>query len=766
MFWSRIARTSSKRSAQQGIAIQLNVAAKIWLAIGIFLLGFVFCTALEQIQGRNTEQRLRDTSAGLFPAALRSQEAEAAFQSAVRGFSDAVVIQDAVGLDRAMDDGRHVVDHLRAVAAIQALPDGQAEEARRLAISAAEFLGQANGTYARVVGHPVNMTAEVQESMRELAARTSVLNDALKQLKLRVSRALQDNLEALQIRSERNRGLALIVFLTTLLVASVLVNLTIRHAITIPLLRAEADLHKSKEAAEAASRAKSEFLANMSHEIRTPMNGILGMAELAMSATGAEQQEYLAVVRSSGESLLGILNDILDYSKIEAGKITLDPVPFDLVDVVSASLKTLALSAHKKGLDLVLDIDLETPRHIVADPMRLRQVLLNLVGNAIKFTESGEVVVRVRRDAPAESAQMLSFAVRDTGMGIPPEKQGKLFQAFEQGDSSTTRQYGGTGLGLAISARIVQLMGGRIWMNSTPGVGTTFHFTVAFEQAGRDSRCLPMEPESLHGVRVLIIDKHPERRRILEAMTRCWRMEVETAESGPAGLARLEEAAGRRAFRVLVLDGNTAPVDWFAAFQRAHPDPAGRCGLILLVTADSTCADSTSPQDLSTQTRLVKPIRPDDLLAAICAILGETQGLPHAVAPLAAIQPRSLRLRILVAEDSPVNQKLASAMLGKMGHSVAIAVNGFDAVAKWREGSLDLILMDIQMPELDGYEAARRIRSLEQASCHIPIIAMTAHAMAGDRDRCLAAGMDDHIAKPVNSKELERVILSTLYSLR
>ena len=631
--WKRFFRVSSRPKASDGgIAGRLKVEVRIWLAISIFVMGFVFYVALAQVQGRSAEDHLGTVAQALFPASFQSQCAETSFQRALKGFSDAVMTQDARGLERAGGEGREAVDCLRAVARLPGIPRPWAGEAERLASSIGQFLRAALDAYGAVVREPENLSLEAQRSMYQLAARTAGLKTALQKLRSGISKALEDNLEMLQARSRANRSLGVIVFLTTLLLATILVRLAIRRGITLPLLRAEAELRQAREVAEAASRAKGEFLANMSHEIRTPMNGILGMAELARSAHGAEQQEYLSLLQSSGESLLVIIDDILDYSKIEAGKIALDPVAFDLADLVSGTLKTLTPLAHKKSLDLTMQVLPGTPRRIIADPVRLRQVLVNLAGNAIKFTEAGEVAFSVGPGS-LDGPPSLSFAVRDTGIGIPPEKQGKLFQAFEQADSSTTRRYGGTGLGLAISAKMVRLMGGRIWLESTPGKGSTFCFTIA---------CQPAEGD---------------------------------ASGAPASLATLCEAV--------------------------HG-------------------------------------------------IQETPG----TAP-----PAARSLRILVAEDNPVNQKVAAAMLGKLGHSVLLAHNGVDAVEKWRQESFDLVLMDVQMPQLDGFGAAQEIRRQEQRTKnHTVIVAMTAHALTGDRERCLAAGMDDYISKPVNRKALQDLI--------
>jgi signal transduction histidine kinase/CheY-like chemotaxis protein/ligand-binding sensor domain-containing protein len=525
-------------------------------------------------------------------------------------------------------------------------------------------------------------------------------------------------------------------------------------------------LRKAKEAAEAASRAKSEFLANMSHEIRTPMNGIIGMSELAMSAEGAEQREFLSLLRSSADALLVILNDILDYSKIEAGKIVLDPVAFNLSDLVGETVRSLALPAHKKGLELVFHMEPEVPVQIVADSVRLRQVLLNLAGNAIKFTRQGEVAVRVRLDRSAGAPPKLHFEVRDTGIGIPPEKQGRLFQAFEQADSSTTRQYGGTGLGLAISWRIVRLMGGDIRMESAPGAGSSFTFTIDFSlPASSGGLVVAASVKGLAGARVLIVDDNATARTVLQEIAGRWGMLAETAASGSAGLARLREAASQgQPFRVVLLDEQMPEMNHHEFLERVGTEPAASgAALILMLKFGDQSSISARGGNLGSSigetTRLTKPIRPDDLLIALQNILGSPQSEAIRLVAPAAVKSKQRPLHILVAEDSPVNQKLAVALLSRMGHRVTLASTGTAAVETWKAEPFDLVLMDIQMPEMDGFDATRNIRALEQGCVvRTPIIAMTAHAMSGDRERCLESGMDDHVTKPVNRNDLEDAI--------
>jgi signal transduction histidine kinase/DNA-binding response OmpR family regulator/ligand-binding sensor domain-containing protein len=521
-------------------------------------------------------------------------------------------------------------------------------------------------------------------------------------------------------------------------------------------------LRKAKEAAEAASRAKSDFLANMSHEIRTPMNGIIGMSELAISAEGAEQREFLSLLRSSADALLVILNDILDYSKIEAGKVVLDPRAFNLAELVAVTIRSLALPANGKGLELVFHMDPDVPVQIVADSVRLRQVLLNLASNAIKFTSEGEVAVRVRLDRAPDRPPKLHFEVRDTGIGIPLETQGRLFQAFVQADSSTTRQYGGTGLGLAICSHLVPLMGGAIGLESAPGAGSTFSFTIDFSLPpdGGEPVTAP-GAKGLDGLRVLIVDDNATTRTVLEAVTRQWGMLAETAASASAALARLREAdAIGHPFRVVLLDGQMPEwndpvfVERFGAARAASG-----AALILTRRLGDQSPVPAGGRNLEGAAHLTKPIGPDDLLVAFQKILGNPQP-PAAGFPAPAPGPDKQRpLRILVAEDSPVNQKLALAMLRKMGHQVTLATTGTAAVETWKREAFDLVLMDIQMPEMDGLEATRNIRAIERpGGARTPVIAMTAHAMAGDRERCLEAGMDDHVTKPINRANLAAAI--------
>jgi CheY-like chemotaxis protein/HPt (histidine-containing phosphotransfer) domain-containing protein len=496
------------------------------------------------------------------------------------------------------------------------------------------------------------------------------------------------------------------------------------------------------------------------------MNAIIGMTELSLQTRiTREQREYLDATKTSADALLTLVNDLLDFSKIEARKLQLDHVGFNFRDTVEDAIRVLALRAHHKGLELACDIRPEVPQALAGDPLRLRQVVVNLVGNAIKFTDRGEVVLRVQPESQLDGEVRLHFSVTDTGIGIPPEKQKLIFEAFSQADNSTTRRYGGTGLGLAISQQLVELMGGRIWVESHAGQGSTFHFTATFEvrtPAGFERDSLGHQ---LTNLPVLIVDDNETNRRILEEVLTNWHMQPVAADGSAAALAAMEKsAAENHLFKVILLDAHMPMMDGFGLAERIQKDPRCRGIKLIMLTSAGQPEDVSRCQTLGISAYLTKPVKQSELLDVIVSVLS-----PREQQPSLASQPRRgsrsirRRLKVLLAEDNAVNQLLASRILESLDHHVTVVSNGREALSAAQAGRFDLIVMDVQMPEMDGFEATAAIRKLEKATGkHIPIIAMTAHAMKGDRERCLAASMDGYVSKPIRVADVEQAVTQAM----
>jgi two-component system, sensor histidine kinase and response regulator len=528
------------------------------------------------------------------------------------------------------------------------------------------------------------------------------------------------------------------------------------------------DLETARKRAEEATRAKSEFLANISHEIRTPMNAMIGMTELALATRiTREQREYLNAIQSSADDLLSLVNDLLDFSKIEARKLQLEKVGFNLRDALEDTMRVLAPRADQKGLELACHIHRDVPDGLVGDPLRLRQVVINLVGNAIKFTEHGEVVLRVEAESRGDGNALLRFSVADTGIGIPTEKQAVIFDAFSQADSSTTRRYGGTGLGLAISAQLVELMGGRISVESEPGRGSTFHFAARFELQQRGMEKSPARWRSLTDLPVLIVDDNATNRRILEEVFTSWRMCPVAVEGGASALATLEKSLhADQSFAVVLLDGHMPDMDGFAVAERITQDRRYAGIKLVILTSAGQPEDVARCRRLGISAYLTKPVKQSELFDVIITSIGQPAGeRPRAPRPARRARRPQGKLHVLLAEDNPVNQLLATRIFKKLGHHVTVVSNGREALSAVQAGQFDLVAMDVQMPEMDGLDATAAIRAWEKATgTHTPIMAMTAHAMKGDRERCLAAGMDGYTSKPIRIGELEHTITQLVSS--
>jgi signal transduction histidine kinase/CheY-like chemotaxis protein len=558
-----------------------------------------------------------------------------------------------------------------------------------------------------------------------------------------------------------------VVFINRVQLACSILIVVLSSLATLLFFRRNEKLFLAKASAIESSRLKSEFLANMSHEIRTPLNGVLGMTALALDTElTPEQRNYLETAKLSADSLLRVINDILDFSKIEAGKLSLDVIDFNLHDMLDETLKTLAAIADEKGLELLCDVASDVPDSLQTDSARLRQIIVNLVGNAIKFTTHGEVTLKVENDGGQGDSRVLHFTVADTGIGIAVAQQKAIFGAFMQADTSTTRTYGGTGLGLSISASLVSMLGGEMWLNSDVGRGSEFHFTLPGRvvQEGKSRTRAPLSADNLSDVRVLIVDDNRTNQRILEAMMKRWQVRTKSVDGGRQALTQLASAhESGESYQLVLTDMHMPEMDGFGLVEEIRRSADLSLLVVMMLTSAGHQHDVVRCRNLGIVSYLFKPIREAELLSAILTAIGK---------PVPVTRPESIlsernwpvcgeRLQILLAEDNRINQAVAIRTLEKMGHSVVLATDGREALSLLKAERFDLILMDIQMPEMDGLTATREIRNGEKRTgSHIPIIAMTAHNMSGDRERCLESGMDGYVAKPIKFQELAEAIAS------
>lgn len=595
---------------------------------------------------------------------------------------------------------------------------------------------------------------------RELMSMIEQVLREMKQEELRLLRKRDEAMRQSMFNTTAITTTGAIMVVGLLMLVYYLINREIRNRFEI-----EQGLIRLKDEAQLASRLKSEFLANMSHEIRTPMNGILGMTEIALNTDlNDEQRKYLQMAQASGKTLLNVINDILDFSKIEAGKMELDDEPFRLRSVLAQTMHLFSQKAAESRLELLYHVKFDVPDNLSGDWNRLRQILINLLGNALKFTERGEVYLDVTVDSQTEGDVLLRFKVMDTGIGMSVEQQRQIFEPFTQADGTTSRKFGGTGLGLSITQQLVHMMGGQIWVESEPGKGSTFCFTVRLKiGSGMEKSVVPVALEKLYGMPVLVVDDNATNREILKEFLLDWQMQPTLVESGLKALELMRHAVAlNNPFRLVLLDAGMPNMDGFEVAQALKRDPALAHTKTVVLTSYGQIGDTNRCKELALDGYLSKPIGQAELLQAIRIVFGyevtETGSRPDLTSRLASLPETGLR--ILLVEDNPINQAVASNILNREGHEVTIANNGREALDQVAANAFDLILMDVQMPEMDGFEATRTIRAQESQSNsrHIPIIAVTAGAIKGDRERCLEAGMDDYISKPFQRQDLLNAI--------